>query len=306
MASESAAERPALAAEVVPAQVLAALALLTVMWGVNWPVMKLGLREMTPLMFRAVTMTGGFLVLFCWYRLRGARLALDRGELLRVAALAAPNIVGWHALSIFGVAALASGRAAIVGFTMPIWTVLISVLLFGERMDRRIWFATGCTALAVVMLLWHEFANFSGNPVGVAWMLAAAVNWATGTLLLKRVSLTASTEALTLWMIGLAVPVFWGLALAFEPLPALWPTTTGWVVLAYGALINYGIAQILWFSIARRLPPAASALSIMMIPLIGLGSAMPITGERPYAADYAAAILILIALSAVLLVRRRS
>ncbi len=292
-------------AEAVPPRVLLALAILTLMWGVNWPVMKLGLREMTPLMFRAVTMSGGFLLLFAWYRARGARLGLTRGELWRVALLAAPNIVGWHALSIFGVQALASGRAAIVGFTMPIWTVLLSVALFGERMNRRTWFATGCTTLAVVLLLWHEFANLSGNPAGVAWMLAAALSWATGTLLLKRVSLAASTEAMTLWMIGLALPVIWLLALLFEPLPTAWPNGPGWAVLAYGALINYGIAQILWFSIARRLPPAASALSIMMIPLVGLASAMPLTGERPYLADYGAAILILIALSAVLLVGRR-
>ncbi|MCB1886415.1 MAG: EamA family transporter [Rhodocyclaceae bacterium] len=275
------------------------------MWGVNWPVMKLGLREMTPLMFRAVTMSGGFVLLFIWYRLRGARLMLAQGELWRVAMLAAPNIVGWHALSIFGVEALASGRAAIVGFTMPIWTVLLSVVLFGERMQPRIWFATACAALAVVLLLWHELAHLSGNPAGVAWMLAAALSWATGTLLLKRVSLGASTEAMTLWMIGLAVPVIWLLALSIEPLPAAWPSPSGWVVIGYGALINYGIAQILWFSIARRLPPAASALSIMMIPLVGLASAMPLTGERPFVADYLAAILILVALSAVLLVGRR-
>ena len=156
MTTESAAGRPAPTVDAVPASVLLALALLTLMWGVNWPVMKLGLREMTPLMFRAVTMSGGFVLLFIWYRLRGARLMLAQGELWRVAMLAAPNIVGWHALSIFGVEALASGRAAIVGFTMPIWTVLLSVVLFGERMQPRIWFATACAALAVVLLLWQR------------------------------------------------------------------------------------------------------------------------------------------------------
>lgn len=279
---------------------LLALAVLTLMWGVNWPVMKLALRELEPLTFRALTMSGGAALLLGWYRARGVPLRVPRGSMPLVAALALPNIFGWHALSIFGVQALASGRAAIVGFTMPIWTVLLGVLLFGERMSPRYWFATAATAAAVTLLLWHELDSLAGRPAGLAWMLSAAVCWALGTLLLKRVPLQVGTEALTVWMIGLAVPPLWALALALETMPSPSLAASTWFALAYGALINYGVAQILWFGIARRLPPAASALSIMFIPVIGLGSAMLITGERPFPADYVAVMFICAALAAAL------
>jgi len=63
---------------------LFALALLTLMWGANWPVMKLGLREMSPLYFRALTMSGGFLLLVAYYRFRGYRLSLPDGSFSRV------------------------------------------------------------------------------------------------------------------------------------------------------------------------------------------------------------------------------
>lgn len=289
----------------VPARNLVALALLTLMWGMNWPVMKLGLREMSPLYFRALTMSGGFLLLVLWYRLRGHPLRLPAGTLGRAALLSAPNILGWHALSIFGVQALASGRAAILGFTMPIWTVLIGVFFFRERMTPRLWLATVCAAGAVLLLLWHELASMSGRPAGMGWMLSAALSWALGTLLLKRLGAPIPTEALTVWMIGLAVPVFWLLALTLEPLPAWHFSPQMWGVLAYSAAINYGVAQIIWFSIARSLPPTASALSIMFIPVIGLGSAMLLAGEMPYGADYAAVVLIIAALAVTLLPTRR-
>ena len=42
-----------------------------------------------------------------------------------------------------------------------------------------------------------------------------------------------------------------------------------WVSLLYGVLINYGFAQLIWFGMARTLPPATSAMSIMAIPLVG-------------------------------------
>ncbi|TVO59047.1 DMT family transporter [Denitromonas halophila] len=290
----------------IPARNLIGLAVLTLMWGINWPVMKLSLRELSPLYFRAITMSGGLLLLICWYRSRRVSLSLPMSALPQVVLLAVPNILGWHALSIFGVQALASGRAAIVGFTMPIWVVIIGVLFFREKMTPRLWLATVCSAGAVVLLLWHELDALTGRPVGVLWMLSAAFCWALGTLLLKRVSVPLSTEALTVWMIGLVVPVVWVLAVSLEPVPSLDFSPTMWVVLVYGFAINYGIAQILWFSIARSVPPVASGLSIMFIPVIGLGSAMVLTGEQPFVEDYFAAALIVVALATTLLIGRRS
>lgn len=289
----------------IPARNLLGLAVLTLMWGINWPVMKLSLRELSPLYFRAITMSGGLLLLICWYRSRRVSLRLPASALPQVLMLALPNILGWHALSIFGVQALASGRAAIVGFTMPIWVVIIGVLFFREKMTARLWLATACSAGAVVLLLWHELDALTGRPVGVLWMLSAAFCWALGTLLLKRVSVPLSTEALTVWMIGLTVPLVWVLAVSLEPVPSLDFSPTMWVVLVYGFAINYGIAQILWFSIARSVPPVASGLSIMFIPVIGLGSAMVLTGEQPFVEDYLAAALIVAALAATLLMGRR-
>ena len=46
---------------VITRRQLGALVALTLMWGVNWPMMKLSLRELTPMYFRAITMTGGAL-----------------------------------------------------------------------------------------------------------------------------------------------------------------------------------------------------------------------------------------------------
>lgn len=288
----------------VPARKLLALALLTLFWGVNWPVMKLAMRDMTPLYFRALTLTGGLVLLVAWYRSQGASLRVPRAQFGRVALLALPNILMWHGFSIFGVQALASGRAAILGFTMPIWTVLFGVLFFREKMNTRLWLATACAAGAVTLLLWHELGAISGKPGGTAWMLAAAASWATGTLLLKRLPAAVPTEALTVWMLALAVPLLWLLAGLTEPLPDFSFSPAMWGVLGYSIVINAAAAQIIWFSIARSLPPVASGLSIMMIPVVGLGSAMWITGERPYPQDLVAAALILLALGATLLPRR--
>ena len=282
-----------------------ALVALTFMWGVNWPMMKLSLREISPLYFRALTMSGGALWLMIYFRARGVRMWPQGDEWRAVVTLGLPNMLGWHWLSILGVKELASGRAAILGFTMPIWTVLIGIAFFGERLTRRVAFAAVAVALAIGLLVSDEFSALSGRPMGVVWMEMGAVLWAVGTLLMRRTRFTLPVQALTVWMMVLAALCLWVIAFFSEPVPVFRFSAGMWASLAYGVFINYGFAQIIWFGLARDLPPATSAMSIMAVPMIGTLSAPLVVGEWPRWQDFVAMVCVMAAIAAVLLPARR-
>ncbi|MGA1725748.1 MAG: DMT family transporter, partial [Burkholderiaceae bacterium] len=110
---------------------------LTIFWGMNWPMMKLSLQQITPLYFRAITMTLGALSLLAYVRWAEGSVWPTRRDWLTLALLMLPNILAWHTLSIFGVQELASGRAAVLGFTMPVFTVVLGSLFFGQAITRR-------------------------------------------------------------------------------------------------------------------------------------------------------------------------
>ena len=284
-----------------------ALLALTLMWGVNWTMMKLSLQETTPLMFRASTMLLGASWLFFYVARKGERMWPTKHEWSAIALLALPNVLGWHTLSIFGVHELASGRAAILGFTMPIFTVLLGAAFFGERITPRVRLAVVCAGIAIGLLLWHELARLSGRPAGIAWMLSAAFCWALGTLMFRRSKLTLSPLVVTVWMLLLGSVAVSALALALEPLPQ--PQNFSlpmWISLAYGVVINYGFAQLIWFGMARSLPPATSAMSIMAIPLVGTLSATIIVGETPHWRDWLAMGFVMLAIASVLWPKRAS
>ena len=284
-----------------------ALLALTLMWGVNWPMMKLSLQEMSPLYFRASTMLLGAGWLFFYVKRSGERMWPIGREWAAIATLALPNVLGWHTLSIFGVQELASGRAAILGFTMPIFTVLLGAAFFGERITPRMRVAVVCASIAIALLLWHEVARISGRPAGIAWMLGAAVCWALGTLMFRRAQFTLSPLVVTVWMLLLGSAVVWALALSLEPLPDIVAFSLPmWVSLLYGVLINYGFAQLIWFGMARTLPPATSAMSIMAIPLVGTLSATLIVGEVPHWRDWLAMGFVMMAIASVLWPARRT
>ena len=278
---------------------------LTLMWGVNWPMMKLSLQQLPPLYFRAATMTLGSSWLFAYVAWRGERMRPSGSEWRGIVLLGLTNVLGWHTLSILGVQALASGRAAILGFTMPIFTVVLGALFFSERITARVRLALVSVALAIGLLLWQELDSLGGRPTGVAWMLGAALCWALGTLQFRRAHLTLSPMAVTVWMLLLFSPLLWVLAIALEPVPRI-STFTGltWLSLAYGVFVNYGVAQLIWFGMARDLPPATSAMSITAIPLVGTLSATFITGEIPLWQDWLAMGCVMVAIASVLLPAR--
>ena len=283
---------------------LLTLAILTLMWGINWPMMKFSLRELSPLYFRALTMTAGSLFLYSWYRAQGLRMLPQGQEWRSVISLGIPNMLGWHTVSILGVKELASGRAAILGFTMPIWTVLLGALFLGQGLTRRTVVAVIAVAVAIGLLTSSEFTALTGRPLGIVWMEIAAISWAIGTLMMRRAVLTLPVETLTIWMMILTSACLWVIAFVSEPWPSWQFSGAMWASLAYGAFINYGFAQTLWTSLARHLPPATSAMSVMAIPLVGTLSATFIVGEWPHWQDYVAIVFVMTAIAAVLLPSR--
>ena len=243
-------------------------------------------------------MSGGTLTLIAFFTLRGVALGVSAAQAWRLAWLALPNIIGWHLCSIVGLSQLPAGRAGILAFTMPVWTVLLAVLLFGERMSARSWLAVVSAIAAVGLLAANELLALAGRPIGVLWLQAAALSWALGTLLMRRSTLALPTQTVTVWMMLFGSAFIWIAAPLFETWPAWnqWLATTWWS-LAYGVFLNFGYAQIIWFGLARALPAQASAFAVMAVPLVGIASATAIVGEVPQATDWLAALFIAVAIA---------
>jgi len=279
---------------------LVLLALLTLFWGLNWPVMKIGVREFPPLTFRTISMVGGLAVIWLAARAQGASLAIPAGARMTVIRLAIPNMLIWHSMIIIGVKLLSSGRAAILGYTMPAWAVLSGLIFFGDRISRYALVGIALAMSGALLLLSSEFSRLSGQPLGTVLALIAAAGWGFGTVLMKRTQLDMPTISLTFWMLSLTTTIMAVLALIFEYPAIRMPNLIEWAAIIYNSAIIFGFAHVVWFRLARILPPVASSLSVMFIPVLGTFSGAWILGEVPHWQDYVAMLLILGAMSTVL------
>ena len=279
---------------------LIVLLLLTIVWGLNWPILKISVADFPPLTFRTVSLWLSlpvYALVLTWQR---TGFAIARAHWPRVAWLALFNVAGWNALMILAIPLLTSGRAAILGYTMPIFSAVIGQIAFRDRLSARGWIGVAAAAAGVILLLWNEIARLTGSGAGVALMLAAALSWALGTQLLRRSTLAVPLITLTFWMTVLSVialtPLAWFVEGGRWHLPGS-VTTFG---ILYNAVLALAFAQTAWFFLARTLPPIASTLSVMMIPVIGVFVGAWWLRETLHWQDWSAMALILLAIASVL------
>lgn len=281
-------------------QQLLGLVLLTLIWGFNWPVMKIGVTDFPPLTFRLLSMWLGLPLMALGLLAMRAPFRIPRVHWRELFWLAVFNMIIWHALIIIAVKSLSSGRAAILGYSMPVFSAVLGAWLFGLRLSLRAWAGVAAAATGVLLLLWHEFTQLAGRPLGVLLALVSALAWALGVQLLRRTTLTVPTLTISFWMTVMTALVMSALAVLFERPQWQTPPPATWGAIAFNAVLIFGFAQTFWLSLARHLPPVASTLSVMMIPILGVFSGAGWLGERLHWQDGAAVLLMVLAIASVL------
>lgn len=296
---------PGAAARRVPASGLLLIAILTLVWGCNWPVLKLGVTELAPLTFRGATLPFAAMGLLLVSRLSGDSIRIPRKLWGKVLALALFNIAGWNGLILFGVQQMPAGRSAILAYTMPVWTVLFGMGLLHEPLSPRKIAGLALGMLGMAVLLGEDARHITRSPMGTLLILAAAISWAFGTVLLRRWQPPLPQNTLTGWMmlagwlpIAVAIPMF-----DPQPLDSLAHMSgTAWFAVLYNIFLAGTVAHWAWFTMARRLPVAVSSLSSLPVPVVGVLSGILFLGERPGPSEYIALALVLASLGAVLFV----
>jgi drug/metabolite transporter (DMT)-like permease len=274
--------------------------LLTLGWGLNWPLMKLTLADIPVWTFRGLCVASGAIGLFIIARAGRQRTRVPAGQWPRLAVTAIANVTMWNVLIGYGLTLLPSGRSAVLAYTMPLWTIVLSRFVLDEKLTPRRILGVSLGMAGMALLIGDEFAAMEAAPVGAALVLGAAVSWAVGTVLMRRYPTDLPTTSFTAWQLLIGgVPIMAG-ALILD-WGGLRPIGVGAAIgLAYNMLFVFIFCYWAWYKIATTVPPTIAALSTLMIPVVGLFSGMLILGERPQWQEYAALVLVIAALATVL------
>ncbi len=263
----------------VPRRAILLLIALTLVWGTNWPLFPYAVREVSVWTFRSISMVAAGVLLLVIARARGESLRLPRKHWATVAMGTFCYLVVWNIASTYSAVLIPTGQAAVLGFTMPLWSALISWAVLGERLGPRLLLAIALGGGGVVLLMVPSFSAYAAAPWGLALGLLAGFSWAVGTLILKRGKVLVPVLVLTGWQLLLgALPVVCG-ALVLGDGHWFVPSWQSVAVITYITLIPMCIGNVCWFAIVGLLPTNIAGLSAVMVPMVAMVSGAVVHGE---------------------------
>ncbi|MGX1787668.1 DMT family transporter [Bosea sp. NPDC055332] len=269
---------PAAAPEVADQQFGHLLLLATAVgWGLNWSVLKFVLQDWPPLFARGVAGLLGAMGLAAIALLRGERFAVPREAWPRLVLAAGINVFAWMGFTALSLNWLKVSEGALIAYSMPIWAMLIAWPLLGERPDRRSLLALALGIAGVGVLMGGPDLA-PGKVPGILFALAAAILFALGTVTARR-PIPLPFAVSTAWQVALGCLPMVVLGLLLEQPDVLALSRQGLCGLAYMAIGPMALCYLTWFAALRRLPASVAATGMLIVPIVGTLSAVPLLGD---------------------------
>ncbi len=278
-------------ARIAPAG-LVFLGIMTLGAGINWPVQKILLGEWPPLSARGLSGLAGACLLGVLAIATRQSLRVPEGQWLRICISAFLNITSWVVMMGFALTILPASEAAILAYTMPVWTAVLAWPVLGERLTPLRVVAMIMAFAGIVVLMGGSGVEASVAKLpGIVLALATALTYALGTIYLKRFPIAMPTMASASWQLGVGcLPVaVVGFAIERPDIAAL--SIVGWACLAYNAIVQQCIGYACWLAALQRMPASAAAIGTMFVPVIGVLVSAYVIGEPLGAAQIAALVL---------------
>lgn len=254
-----------------------ALVVLSLTWGYTWVLAKQALTYAPPFAFAAERCVGAALALIVVLRLTGRKLKLDAPWPTLTIALA--QVTGFMLFQTWALVEGGPGKTAVLIFTMPIWTLLLAWPILGERIVGKQWLAALSTLTGLLLIIepWDMHTSLLSKFLGVM----AALCWAIGTILIKRLRARYPVDllSLTAWQMILgAVPLLFLAGVIPE-------RATDWSVsfvgiLAFMSIFSTAMCWWLWIYILDRVPAWEASLSVLGTPVVAILSSRLMLGEN--------------------------
>lgn len=279
-------------------QAALALGALSLIWGINWVVMKIGLSYASPLALAGwrFLLAGSSFIPVLWWRRQP--VLVPRAEWRLVVALSVLLSLNFGC-TFFALSMGGTGKTAVLVYTMPFWVVLLAHTFLHERMRTFQWVAVGLAASGLLTLV---APNGLKGVVPSALAVLGGLFWGASIVMIKARQAEARTHvlALTVWQMLLSAPIFFGASALLEDRATEW-TSTFVASLTFMTLVASTVAWALFYFALARLPAGVTGLGTLATPVLGAVAAWIHFGERPSLVEAAGMLLIVLGIGLLLI-----
>lgn len=268
-----------------------ALAVLALFWGYSWIAVKVAIRDATPIVVAWGRCAAGSVALLAYTAM--IRRSLRPPPLVPTLVYGLLQTTAFTLLQTIAVSIGATGKAAVLVYTMPFWLTLLAWPFLGERVRGTRWLVL---ALAAVGLALVVLPLRTGSIVASGLPIVAGLVWALSAIWVIRVRAAGGYDllSLTTWQ------MVWG-SLALAPF-ALWlPVHVRWtasfvVSMAFLGVLSTAVGWALWLFVLSRLPASVAGLASLATPVLAVVLAAIHVQEIPSRAELLGVACIVVAL----------
>lgn len=261
--------------------------------GFNWPLLAIGLRDISPLWLASLRVSSAAVIIFCLAIFTGRLVLPTRGDASVIVSVALGRLIIVMILVFIALTLVPPGRSSVLVWTASLWTVPLAVRFLGEPMTARRWLGLGIGIVGILFLVepWGTDIDTS-TAVGYGLLLLAAMAQAVTTVHVRGHAWVATPLALLPWQLLLAALPMTAATVFLEGIPEVEWTPELVAIIAYQGALATGFAMWAQMTVLQILPAVPTNLTLMMVPVVGLLSSIVVVDESvSLAAIFGAALI---------------
>jgi len=259
-----------------------ALAGAIVGYGGLWPVSKTALEFMPPFWYASIRILTGAAILFVLLKLTGNLRLPTRHDMVLVFSVGIFMMAIYTLLMHVALLYVEAGRAALLGYTTPIWVLPAAYFCLKERPSRRRLVGL-CIAMAGLVVLFNP-TTFDWTDtdvvIGNLMLLGCGLSWSVSIIHIRKHQPQRTPFQLAPFQLTLAGGLIAIMALIFDPLPVFTGSALEIGVFAYGGILGTAVAMLSVTTCIRYLPTVVSTVGLLGVPVFAMSLSIVLLGEE--------------------------
>jgi drug/metabolite transporter (DMT)-like permease len=226
------------------------LLLVALLWGMNPPIIKLGLQHVSPWPYNAARMTVGCLFAVLALFLSGSYRRPTRADFWRLVRAGVFGFFLFQMLFAEGIDRTTSGNAAFMGCLLPVYVLLLNRFCGFDTINRAVLIGIACSLTGVILIVLgagRELSLAGEHLIGALILLGAQAGYAYYTVFSRELLGRYSTYQVTASLMVITTAL-----MAVVSLPELsdvdWPglPLAAWGSIAFSGVFGLCLSNFLW------------------------------------------------------------
>jgi drug/metabolite transporter (DMT)-like permease len=247
------------------------LLFMVTIWGFNFSVLKIILREFLPMSFNILRFISASLATMFFLFMLGKKISIDKHDWARIILLAVIGHTCYQLLFIYGINATTASNASLLMACVPIYTGIMSSITGYEKIRSTTWISIFLSFFGIFLIIRADAggldfssSHFKGNML----IILASISWAIYTVmaapLLKKYSplkLTAITMSIgTLLLIPFSIK---------ELSRQNWQniSTSSWLGFIYSFLLAIALGYVIWYKGVEKIGSTRTSIYSNLTPI---------------------------------------